>query len=263
MDPAMTARLNLDATVNLPVGLSGDEGPDGTGGELRAVAIRKMTGREEALLTDPKLRHNAGKLITALLTSCVSDQDGKPLEASLVRRLSSADRNFLLLELRRATFGDEMEAHYRCPRCQGGTIVLEDLGTIDVRDQEAGGGDIQVVLEDGFTDTDGQCHRELVFALPTGEDEEATGARRDANPSRQRDALLSRCLRQVGELEERRIRALGLRLLAELSMSDRQLIRRTLDAQAPGPDLTRSVICEHCDEEFRTTLDMSHFFPLG
>lgn len=255
----MTTRLNLATTVTLPVGLSG---ADDEIHDIQEVALRKMTGREEAMLTDPKLLHNAGKLITALLTSCVSDRDGKPLEPALVRRLSSADRNFLLLELRRTTFGDEMEAHYRCPRCQGGTIVLEDLGTIEVRDHDAGG-DISVLLEDGFTDTDGQCHRQLVFALPTGEDEEATAARRDGNPSRQRDALLARCLRQVGEIEERRIRALGVRLLAELSMSDRQLLRRTLDAQAPGPDLTRTIVCEHCDEEFRTALDMSHFFPLG
>lgn len=254
----MTAQLHTGTTVTLPVGLSREDGAD-----VREVAIRKMTGREEALLTDPKLRHNAGKLITALLASCVSGQDGKPLDASLVRGLSSADRNFLLLELRRATFGDEMEAHYRCPRCQGSTIVLEDLATIEVRDQETGSGDIHVLLEDGYTDTDGQCHRELVFALPTGEDEEAAAARRDTNPSRQRDALLARCLRQAGELEERRIRALGVRLLAELSMSDRQLIRRTLDSEAPGPDLTRGIVCEHCDEEYRTTLDMSHFFPLG
>lgn len=259
----MTAQLNAPlsaaGTVRLPVGYSAEDG------ELREAAVRKMTGREEALLTDPKLRQNAGKLITALLASCVSDPDGKPIDNSVIRGLSSADRNFLLLELRRATFGDEMEAHYRCPRCQGSTIVLEDLSTIEVRDLETatGGDDIHVLLEDGFVDTDGQCHRELVFALPTGEDEEAAGKRRDTNPSRQRDALLAGCLLQVGEMEERRVRALGVRVLAELSMSDRQLIRRTLDEQAPGPDLTRLIVCEHCDEEFRTTLDMSHFFPLG
>ena len=28
-------------------------------------------------------------------------------------------------------------------------------------------------------------------------------------------------------------------------------------------DLTRAIICDHCGEEFRTSLDMSHFFPLG
>jgi len=155
-----------------------------------------------------------------------------------------------------------MEAHYRCPRCQGVTLVLEDLATIEVRDQSQCG-DIRVELEDGYVDTDGSCHRGFVFGLPTGEDEETAAARRDANPSRQRDALLARCLRQVVDMDERRIRAAGVRLLTDLSMSDRQLIRRTLDEQAPGPELIRTIICENCDEEFRTTLDMSHFFPLG
>ena len=230
--------------------------------ETGEVTVRKMTGREESLLTDPKLRHNAGKLITALLTSCVRTAEGQPITAEIARQMVSADRNFLLLELRRTTFGDEMEAHYRCPRCQGVTLVLEDLATIEVRPRQDDG-EIHVELEDGYVDTEGTCHRDLVFGLPTGEDEEAAAARRDTNPSKQRDALLARCLRQVGDMEERRIRAMGVRLLADLSMSDRQLIRRTLDEHAPGPDLTRTIVCEHCAEEFRTTLDMSHFFPLG
>jgi hypothetical protein len=99
--------------------------------------------------------------------------------------------------------------------------------------------------------------------LPTGEDEEAAGSRRDGNPARQRDALLARCLKQVGDLESRRIQAMGIRILAELSMADRRLIHKALDDAAPGPDLTRQVIYDHCGEEYRATLDMSHFFPLG
>ncbi|MFG2741229.1 hypothetical protein ACGFY0_14360 [Streptomyces chartreusis] len=254
----MTTAHHLKPPVPLPVGhRTADDEP------LREVTVRKMTGREEALLTDPKLRHNAGKLITALIASCVQSADSVPLTAATARQLCSADRNFLLLELRRTTFGDEMEAHYRCPRCQGMTLVLEDLSTIEVRELPEGQGEVTVELEDGYTDAQGSCHRELVFALPTGEDEETAAARRDTNPSRQRDALLARCLRRVGDMDERAVRATGVRLLSDLSMSDRQLIRRTLDEQAPGPELIRSVVCEHCDEEFRTTLDMSQFFPLG
>jgi len=255
----MTTEIAPADTATLPVGLADSDG------DVCDVSVRKMTGREEALLTDPRLRMNAGKLITALLASCVRTADGRALDLGLVRRLSSADRNFLLLELRRATFGDEMEAHYRCPRCQGVTLVLEDLSTVEVRRPEHAGGehDIAVLLEDGYADQDGTCHRELVFALPTGEDEEIVAGRRDANPSRQRDALLARCLRRAGDMEDRRVRAMGIRLLADLSMSDRQLIRRTLDEQAPGPDLNRTVACEYCAEEFRASLDMSHFFPLG
>ena len=39
----------------------------------------------------------------------------------------------------------------------------------------------------------------------------------------------------VGELEPRRIRAIGVRILAGLSMPDRRLIQKTLDAAALAP----------------------------
>jgi hypothetical protein len=223
-----------------------------------------MTGNDESLLADPKLRGNGGKVITALLGSCVTEIDGTKPDPAAVRRMTSADRNFLLLELRRLTFGDEMEARYRCPRCQTVTAVVEDLAGLPVRPAEDGPGrEIPVALRDGYRDPDGNWQTELVFGLPTGEDEEAAAARKDANPARQRDALLARCLRRVGTLEPRRVAALGPRVLGDLSLGDRRLIQQALDAAAPGPDLTRTITCDGCGEEYRTTLDMSHFFPVG
>jgi hypothetical protein len=254
--------IGWQQTVVLPVG-----GVDETGAELRELTLRKMTGNEEALLAEPRVRHNGGKLITALLASCVRNADAERLSPAVIRRLSSADRNYLLLELRRLTFGDEMEARYRCPRCQSTTAITEDLAEIDVRrldgDRDGDAVEIPVELVDGYRDPDHGCQQELVFGLPTGADEEAAASGRDANAARQRDALLARCLRRVGDLDPRRVSALGVRVLADLSMSDRRLVQRTLDATAPGPDLTRSIVCDHCGEEFRTTLDMSQFFPLA
>ena len=122
--------------------------------------------------------------------------------------------------------------------------------------------EIEIDLEDGYRDPDGELQRELVFALPTGEDEEAAANVRDGNPSRQRDALLTRCLLRVGELEPRRVRAIGTRILADLSMTDRRLVQRAVDEGVPGPDLTRHVVCDHCLEDYTTVLDMSRFFAL-
>ncbi len=246
--------------VTLPVGIAST----GNGRSLRQATLRKMTGQEEALLADPTLRSNGGKLITALLTNCVKDLGGQLVNETLIRQLTSADRNFLLLELRRLTFGDEMEANYRCLKCQGVTPVVENLSDLEVRSTENGAiPNIPVRLQDGYQDPDGNWQYDFLFELPTGEDEEAAASRRDPNPTRQRDALLARCLQQVGELEDRRIRALGSRILSDLSMGDRRLIQQAMDAQTPGPDLTRSIICRHCGEEYRTALDMSRFFPLA
>jgi hypothetical protein len=247
-------------TVTLPVGLEDEDGES-----VRALGLRKLTGNEEALLVEPRLRHNGGKLITALLASSVRSPRGEKLPPAMVRRLTSADRNFLLLELRRLTFGDELEARYQCPRCRESTLVLEDLGALDVRTPEDGAQDeILVELEDGYRDPSGAVHRELVFGLATGEDEEAAGSGgRESNPSRQRDALLARSLRRVGDLEPHRVDALGARILADLSMPDRLLIQQALDAATPGPDLMRTIVCAHCREEFRAPLDMTRFFPLA
>ncbi|MFZ4700041.1 MAG: hypothetical protein ACOYMG_08300 [Candidatus Methylumidiphilus sp.] len=253
-------QVSWQTEVTLPVGYLDEES-----GQLhRLIALRKMTGREEALLSDPSLRSNGGKLITALLGNCVIGIEGvKPVDASIIRQLSSADRNFLLLELRRLTFGDEMEAQYRCPKCQGVTAVLEDLSSLDVRELETGAlPETRVTLKDGYQDPDGNWQFEFLFVLPTGEDEEVAAGRRDKNAARQRDVLLARCLRQVGDLDPKRIRALGSRILSDLSMADRRLIQQAMDEQAPGPDLSRYVTCNQCGEGYRAGLDMSFFFPL-
>lgn len=247
--------------VTLPVGYL-----DPASGVLhKRATLRKMTGKEEALLADPKIRSNGGKLITALLTSCVTSLEGiDKVDSEVISQLFSADRNYLLLELRRLTFGDEMEANYRCPcSASANTTIWEDLSDLDVRRIDNGSvPEVKVTIEDGYQSSNGDWEYDFVFDLPTGKDEEASGNRRDNNPARQRDALLARCLKQVGDLEPKKIRAIGPKILADLSMSDRRLIQKAIDEAAPGPDLTRHVVCDECGKEYRTTLDMSHFFPL-
>ena len=58
----MHSQTTWQETVVLPVGYM----EEGNGKVHREATLRKMTGNEEALLADPKLRSNGGKLITAL-----------------------------------------------------------------------------------------------------------------------------------------------------------------------------------------------------
>ena len=50
--------------LTLPIGYTDPEG-----GTHRRVVLRKMTGREEAILADRKYARNGGKLVTELLHS--------------------------------------------------------------------------------------------------------------------------------------------------------------------------------------------------
>ena len=248
--------------VKLPVG---HLDPDGR--LHRTATLRKMTGHEEALLADRKLRANGGKMVTELLSGCVrAIGDIAPPGRPVIGALTSADRNFLLLELRKLTFGTELEASYTCPSCRETTVVVEDLETFPVRVTDGAGlPEIVIELEDGFEDRakDG-WYDILRFRLPVGADEERVAGAARENAAKGTNALLARCLISVTgdgeEMPENRREALGTKILSDLTMGDRGRIERAFREEMPGVDLTREFDCGTCGRPMRTSLDLTSFF---
>jgi hypothetical protein len=246
--------------VELPIGYRDEEGH-----VQRKVVLRKMTGKEEALLADRRNQKNGGRLVTELIQSClVRLGERATADSAVVTNLYSADRNFLLLKLRTLTFGPELESNYTCSVCGEKTHVTEDLDSLPVRALVNGEmpEEIVVQLEDGFSDRDGQNHRALTMRLPTGKDEEAVAGQMRQNASLGKNALLARCMISLGDLPRHRIEALGPKILSDLTMTDRRLIDRAINQAAPGLNMIREIECAHCGETFKQTLDMSHFFVL-
>src|SRR5512142_329935 len=103
--------VGQEREITLPIGYC-----DEAGHMHRRAVLRKMRGHEEALLYDSSL--SAGQLVTALLRSCLLRLGDLPnIPAKTVSNLYSADRNYLLVELRRFTLGDSMPCTYACPSC--------------------------------------------------------------------------------------------------------------------------------------------------
>jgi hypothetical protein len=248
--------------VKLPVGHL-----DTDGRLHRTALLRKMTGHEEALLADRKLRANGGRMVTELLTGCLRGiGDIAPIDRALVGSLTSADRNFLLLELRKLTFGAELEAGYTCPSCRETTVAVEDLETFPVRVGDGTGiPEIVVELDDGFEDRAKDAWYDVLrFRLPIGVDEERVAAIARDNAAKGTNALLARCLTSVSgdgeEMPENRREALGTKILSDLTMSDRGRIERAFRDEMPGVDLTREFDCGSCGRPIRTSLDLTGFF---
>jgi hypothetical protein len=244
----------------LPLGYTDNEGH-----VHRTVVMRKMTGKEESILADKRFHRNGGKLVTELLFSCIVRLgDLERCDRLVVANLYSSDRNFLLLKLRTITFGSELQASYTCPACRESLHVTEDLENLPVKALTNGEGpdDIVVQLEDGYVERDGQIHTALTLRLPTGLDEEAVASQMQQNASLGKNALLSRCIKSLGEIPRHRLEALGPKILADLTMTDRRLIDRAINQGAPGVDLVRRIECINCTNVFNATLDLSHFLAL-
>lgn len=252
--------LQREREVLLPVGYV-----DERGHVHRRAVIRKMRGHEEALLYDAAL--SAGQLVSELIRSCVIRLGDLPaLDSSVVTRLYTVDRNYLLMEIRRFTLGDRLQARYACPHCGAGITVVEDLGQVAVHrlgDQERLQ-DISVTLEDGYTDRSGTTHRELTLSLPSGADEEFVSPMIERDPLKAQDALLLRCIRHFGTLTQAVLEAYGVKILRDLTLNDRLRLQAALAGeQTPGPNLHRSIECGPCGARFDGVMDMSHFFVPG
>ena len=260
MNATAPSRGRWESEFKLPIGYTDEEGK-----LHRDVVLRKMTGKEEAILADKRNQRNGGRLVSELIHSCMVRLGDLPKNGpSTVEQMYSADRNFLLLKLRCITFGSELPARYICPACNESLQVVEDLDDMPVRALNDGEQleDVVIELQDGYVDKDGQMHKALRMRLPTGADESAVAPQMRQNASLAKNALLSRCLKSLGDLPKYRLEAIGPKILADLSLTDRRLIDKALNQAAPGVDLTREIICSNCGGTFKSNLDMTHFLSL-
>jgi len=245
--------------VVLPIGWSDEDG------QLhRKAVIRKMSGHEEALLYDPAL--SSAELVSELLKGClIRVGDRSDITSELVGKLYSADRSYLIVELRRATLGDTLQSSYLCPSCHRETLVVEDLSKIDVRRLEDGvrPGSVRVELEDGYEDRDGAVHMEITLRLPRGADEEAVARGAEKDALRARDLMILRCIESFGRLPRAALEAYGLKILRDLTIGDRRRIYKALEEKSPGVDFRRQIVCAHCGLGFDAILEVGGFFDLG
>lgn len=244
----------------LPIGYT-----DKDGRVHRRAVLRKVRGHEEALLHDPAL--TPPEFVTELILGCLLVLGGlEEVSRDVIANLYTADRNYLLLEIRRITLGDQMPAAYRCPNCGASVIVTEDLDALPVRRRD--GDDEErlefvVELEDGYLDRDGEHHTSVEVALPRGVDEEFVAPMLDRDPMKAHDALLLRCVRRFGTLPRAALEGYGVKILRDLTLGDRRRLQRAIDGDAPGVDFERSIGCGDCGAQFTQTLDVSGFFLLS
>jgi hypothetical protein len=243
-------------TVRLPIGLT-----DARGTTHREVPLRKLRGNDEALFYDTSL--SGSQLVTELLRACALRIGSiAPLQPAHLEQLFSADRNYLLFALRRITFGDDWEAIYSCPACDAAVRVSEDLATFVVRTLDDGqeAEPIAIDLEDGYRDRAGVTHRHVVIRLPRGHDEAFVARLAEADVRQARDALLVRCIDQLGDIPRAALESFGVKIVRELTLGDRRRIQAALDDGTPGVNFRRTVRCANCALEFDAVADVTDFF---
>jgi hypothetical protein len=215
--------------------------PDGT--LHREFELVELTGREEELLAESGRRESAS-LVSVVLSRCVrSIGRVSPVPEDVARRLLVADRLYLLLQLRRATFGDRVHADLFCPwpDCGERVSLAFSIDAIPVEEPaerapaytmwlsgEAGGGEVE-------------------FRLPTGGDQEELSPWLAHDEAQALMRLLARCVRRPS----------GVDALSPLARAE---IEARMAEVAPRIEQTVEARCAGCGRSFSAPLDIHRFF---
>jgi hypothetical protein len=204
---------------------------------LTRVELRPLTGFEEEWIAGHPDAPSA-EIATHLLSACVVRLDDATTSRDLVQRLLVGDRDYVILQLRRITLGDRIQAVFACPACGAKLDVTFSTDAIPVerRPQEVGVYDLSLDCTEG-------CPRTVRFRLPRGADQECV-ASLDADTAVR--VLLERCVQDDGG--------------TPLSDRERDAVIAAMDQLAPKVEVELELACTECAHCFVESFDTSAFF---
>lgn len=242
-----TAPRPPDNIITLPGG-----GIDSTTGELVTEAeVRELTGVDEEALGRVPDDQPARFFNTILKLGVV--RIGQDLAtASVLDNLMLGDRDALLLAVRRATWGDDVEMGVYCPTCEEVFQYRFFLST-DVPVKE-----LKDPTQRVFT-VDISSGHVATLHLPNGHTQMALlAAGVNANRGVLNTTLLVSCLEAIDDLP-----VMGAPPVQRLSVRDRTKLLTELAERSFGPQLGEvSVSCQVCGEKNAAPMSLGTLFPL-
>ena len=211
----------------------------------RQGRLRPPEGRDEQWLLGLPASARQARVVTELLRRCVRAIGPYRATRDMMLDLGVGDREYLLLALRRAAFGDHLALVLTCPR-QGCGKPMDaglDLDVIPVAERPVGR-----PLRLGLPVA------EVEARLPSGRDQEAIADladHREGGGATDRAALLlDRCILGVNPTRDG-----GPRAASGLGPAERAAVAEAIEQAAPGPAIDMEARCPECGHVFSALLD--------
>ncbi|MFF8283344.1 hypothetical protein ACF06W_11545 [Streptomyces albus] len=215
----------------------------------RDAEVRELTGADEEAIAAAGT--NSFRVFETLLLRGVRTIGDEFMSKKIAAELLIGDRELLIMAIRRATFGDDLEfERIPCPHCSelvDLTVPLDAVPLVHLDEHDRI--EYEVPLRHGDT---------AVVRLPTGDDQAAVLAIQGGNGAKQDSEILGRCvlrIRHTDGSETRRPSA------ADLRMGDRRTILSFLADTQPGPRYGDfSFVHETCGEEVPLPISLAVLF---
>ncbi|WNI17616.1 hypothetical protein [Actinacidiphila sp. ITFR-21] len=193
------------------------------GSWYREAEVKELTGADEEAIA--AAGSSSYKVFETLLLRGVRTVGDESMSRKLAAELLIGDREFLVMAVRRATFGNDLVfEELPCPYCKeliDLTVPLNAIPFTHLADPERT--EFEVPLRRGAT---------AVVRLPNGDDQAAVFAVKDGNEAKQDSEILGRCVLRIQHADGSSTRRPP---ATSLFMDDRQTILKFLAKTQPGP----------------------------
>lgn len=234
---------------------------DENGVTHKTFTVREMTGKDEEAIQKSDVRNNGAKVITTLLTRCttsigeISKSDVSPKEwEDIIKSLYVGDQDIILLEIRKSSIGDSIEANHVCPNpdCKAKLHTVVDVDELRIEPFK-GLREIPFELIRGHVDKKGVVHKNGYMRLPNGFDREVLTPLAKKNLAKAETIMLTRiCKFKDGTYIDENV-------MANLTTKDRNYLTTLMHDNSFGIDLTTDISCDVCGEEFKANLNVTNF----
>lgn len=235
-------------TVTLPAGIIDAD----NNRIIDQVRVRELNGYDEEKLSRINANDNVAVYLTELLALAVEDIDGQKPTKDDLRNLLIGDRDFLMLAIRKATYGPTIDFKINCSVCESDSIA-----TVDIDD------DVEIVpLEDRYARkfTVQTRHGNVTIKMLNGRDQELYlgGVMSKKTSAELNTIILAKSVLDINGNptfgKEEAVRA--------LPSGDREKVVEFINEHQPGPALGKEipVYCATCNAQYPIFLGLGNLF---
>jgi hypothetical protein len=222
---------------------------------LYEAEVQELNGEHEEQIAKARQSGRMDKFHEAILACGTVSIGGRPATKEMLSSLLIGDADYLLREIRRATYGDEIEFDdLTCPSCGEKYNLTLTVDDIPVKTLTASSDrTFKVDLRKGGS---------AMVRLPVGSDRAALTSAKDLNAGQINTLLLSRCVISITSADgERSIVANQQRPVKALAVPDRTKLLDEITVRQPGPkfdDVTYTH--DSCGQEVHFALSIGDLF---
>jgi len=235
-----------DTTVRLPFGRLQD------GRALRTARVRELTGADDEALA--RVSGSYLRWMDTVVSLGTVEIGDTPATKELLRELTAADRDTLLLAIRMATYGDTLSVpRFRCPQCSALSDLTVHLGQVEIKGPE------DPVCRVFEVELRGGGHAQL--RQPTGHDQMEFDGRELTVPE-QNTLLLSRVIVSC-ELPGKSAVSGSMALARSLGLADRKALLDAVTENTYGPRYDEITMThQECGQEVAVPVSAGDLFRI-